>query len=100
MPSWANRPLRTASLVFFDLETTALRPDRGGRIRGDRPMMDDLGCVFATVNREQNRIIHVTTGCCGEQSQISSHSMHSGGRETSLDLGDAMARTVLLCGPH
>jgi DNA polymerase III epsilon subunit-like protein len=26
-------PLRAASLVFFDLETTALRPDRGGRIR-------------------------------------------------------------------
>jgi DNA polymerase III epsilon subunit-like protein len=25
-------PLRAASLVFFDLETTALRPDRGGRI--------------------------------------------------------------------
>ena len=32
MPSWAERPLRTASLIFFDLETTALRPDRGGRI--------------------------------------------------------------------
>ncbi len=27
-----DRPLRTAPLVFFDLETTALRPDRGGRI--------------------------------------------------------------------
>jgi len=33
MPSWTDRPLRTAPLVFFDLETTALRPDRGGRIR-------------------------------------------------------------------
>jgi DNA polymerase III epsilon subunit-like protein len=33
MSTWADRPLRTASLLFFDLETTALRPDRGGRIR-------------------------------------------------------------------
>jgi DNA polymerase III epsilon subunit-like protein len=32
MPQWTDRPLRTASLVFFDLETTGLRPDRGGRI--------------------------------------------------------------------
>jgi len=29
---WTDRPLRTAPLLFFDLETTALRPDRGGRI--------------------------------------------------------------------
>jgi len=33
MSTWTDRPLRTASLLFFDLETTALRPDRGGRIR-------------------------------------------------------------------
>lgn len=32
MAPWGDRPLRTADLVFFDLETTALRPDRGGRI--------------------------------------------------------------------
>jgi len=32
MTQWTDRPLRTAPLVFFDLETTALRPDRGGRI--------------------------------------------------------------------
>jgi DNA polymerase III epsilon subunit-like protein len=32
MPPWADRPVRTASLAFFDLETTGLRPDRGGRI--------------------------------------------------------------------
>lgn len=32
MRHWSDRPIRTASLVFFDLETTALRPDRGGRI--------------------------------------------------------------------
>jgi len=32
MSTWSDRPLRTASLLFFDLETTALRPDRGGRI--------------------------------------------------------------------
>jgi DNA polymerase III epsilon subunit-like protein len=32
MPQWTDWPLRTAPLVFFDLETTAVRPDRGGRI--------------------------------------------------------------------
>lgn len=32
MSQWADHPLRTASLVFFDLETTGLRPDRGARI--------------------------------------------------------------------
>lgn len=32
MNPWANRPVRTASLAFFDLETTGLRPDRGARI--------------------------------------------------------------------
>lgn len=32
MPIRPDRPLRTAPLVFFDLETTGLRPDRGGRI--------------------------------------------------------------------
>lgn len=39
MASWGDRPLRTVDLVFFDLETTALRPDRGGRI-----------CEMAVVN--------------------------------------------------
>lgn len=29
----ADLPLQATPLVFFDLETTALRPDRGGRIR-------------------------------------------------------------------
>lgn len=33
MTQWTNRPLGAARLVFFDLETTGLRPDRGGRIR-------------------------------------------------------------------
>ena len=32
MTQWTDRPLRSASLVFFDLETTGLRPDRGARI--------------------------------------------------------------------
>lgn len=32
MPTRPDRPLRTAPLVFFDLETSGLRPDRGGRI--------------------------------------------------------------------
>ena len=33
MEQWADCPLQVASLVFFDLETTGLRPDRGARIR-------------------------------------------------------------------
>lgn len=33
MNYWTDCPIRAASLVFFDLETTGLRPDRGGRIR-------------------------------------------------------------------
>jgi len=45
MPAWADRPLRTASLVFFDLETTALRPDRGGRIR-EIAVVDQDGIRF------------------------------------------------------
>ena len=40
-----NRPLRTASLVFFDLETTALRPDRGGRIC-EMAVVDEQGIRF------------------------------------------------------
>lgn len=32
MDRWADCPIRVASLVFFDLETTGLRPDRGARI--------------------------------------------------------------------
>lgn len=33
MSQWADCPIRVASLVFFDLETTGLRPDRGAHIR-------------------------------------------------------------------
>lgn len=33
MRQWSNLPLRATRLVFFDLESTAIRPDRGGRIR-------------------------------------------------------------------
>jgi len=40
-----NRPLRTAPLVFFDLETTALRPDRGGRIC-EMAVVDEQGIQF------------------------------------------------------
>lgn len=32
MTQWADHPIHAASLVFFDLETTGLRPDRGARI--------------------------------------------------------------------
>lgn len=42
-------PLRTAPLVFFDLETTALRPDRGGRI-----------CEMAVVDAEGSAPHHRT----------------------------------------
>jgi len=45
MSTWADRPLRTAPLVFFDLETTALRPDRGGRIR-EMAVADAQGIRF------------------------------------------------------
>lgn len=45
MSTWADRPLRTASLVFFDLETTGLRPDRGGRIR-EMAVVDQNGVRF------------------------------------------------------
>jgi DNA polymerase III epsilon subunit-like protein len=45
MSTWADRPLRTAALVFFDLETTALRPDRGGRIR-EMAVVDRQGVRF------------------------------------------------------
>jgi DNA polymerase III epsilon subunit-like protein len=45
MSTWANRPLRTATLLFFDLETTALRPDRGGRIR-EMAVVDAQGIRF------------------------------------------------------
>jgi DNA polymerase III epsilon subunit-like protein len=40
-----DRPLRTAPLVFFDLETTALRPDRGGRIC-EMAVVDHEGIAF------------------------------------------------------
>lgn len=45
MAPWGDRPLRTADLVFFDLETTALRPDRGGRIR-EMAVVDHDGLRF------------------------------------------------------
>ncbi|WP_103026598.1 3'-5' exonuclease [Salinibacter altiplanensis] len=45
MSQWTDRPLRTASLVFFDLETTALRPDRGGRIC-EMAVVDPQGVRF------------------------------------------------------
>lgn len=45
MTTWTDRPLRTASLVFFDLETTALRPDRGGRIC-EMAVVDQNGVRF------------------------------------------------------
>jgi len=45
MSTWADRPLRTESLVFFDLETTAMRPDRGGRIR-EMAVVDQNGIRF------------------------------------------------------
>lgn len=45
MSTWSDRPLRTGPLVFFDLETTALRPDRGGRIR-EMAVVDEQGIRF------------------------------------------------------
>lgn len=32
MDSWSDRPIKLAPLVFFDLETTGIRPDRRGHI--------------------------------------------------------------------
>lgn len=32
MDSWSDRPIELAPLVFFDLETTGIRPDRRGHI--------------------------------------------------------------------
>jgi len=46
MTAWHDRPLRTASLVFFDLETTGLRPDRGARIT-EMAVVDERGVRFA-----------------------------------------------------
>ena len=45
MPSQADRPIRTASVVFFDLETTGLRPDRGARIT-EMAVVDQEGIRF------------------------------------------------------
>jgi len=45
MPPSNDRPLRTVDLVVFDLETTALRPDRGGRIR-EMAVVDHDGIRF------------------------------------------------------
>jgi DNA polymerase III epsilon subunit-like protein len=45
MSTWTDRPLRTATLLFFDLETTALRPDRGGHIR-EMAVVDQDGIRF------------------------------------------------------
>ncbi|PSQ96001.1 MAG: 3'-5' exonuclease [Bacteroidetes bacterium SW_9_63_38] len=44
-PVQPDRPLRTVPLIFFDLETTALRPDRGGRIR-EIAVVDQNGIRF------------------------------------------------------
>jgi DNA polymerase III epsilon subunit-like protein len=45
MNTWADCLLRTATLHFFDLETTALRPDRGGRIC-EMAVVDQRGVRF------------------------------------------------------
>ena len=45
MPSQADRPIRIASVVFFDLETTGLRPDRGARIT-EMAVVDQEGIRF------------------------------------------------------
>jgi DNA polymerase III epsilon subunit-like protein len=42
----SNRLLRVASLVFFDLETTGLRPDRAGRI-SEIALIDRDGIQFS-----------------------------------------------------
>jgi DNA polymerase III epsilon subunit-like protein len=42
---WTDQPLRVASLVFFDLETTGLRPDRGARIT-EMAVVDQGGVRF------------------------------------------------------
>jgi DNA polymerase III epsilon subunit-like protein len=49
MPQWSARPLRTAALVFFDLETTGLRPDRGARIC-EMAVVDRRGVQFDWVS--------------------------------------------------
>ena len=48
-----DRPLRTAPLVFFDLETTALRPDRGGRIC-EMAVVDHEGIAFDWTSPEES----------------------------------------------
>jgi len=52
MTRWSTRPLRVASLVFFDLETTGLRPDRGGRIR-EMAVVDRDGVRFEWTSQEK-----------------------------------------------
>lgn len=42
---WADCPIEAASLVFFDLETTGLRPDRGARIT-EMAVVDVQGIRF------------------------------------------------------
>lgn len=45
MPSQADRPIRTASVAFFNLETTGLRPDRGACIT-EMAVVDQEGIRF------------------------------------------------------
>ena len=45
MTARADRPIRTAAVVFFDLETTGLRPDRGARIT-EMAVVDQEGICF------------------------------------------------------
>lgn len=73
MSRWTDRPLRTVRFIFFDLETTALRPDRGGHIR-EMAVADADGIRFdwsseqvppddAAVTRQLPRLIqHLQSG--------------------------------------
>ena len=53
MKQWADCPLRVASLVYFDLETTGLRPDRGARIREIAVLAHDGICFDWTWSEAQ-----------------------------------------------
>ncbi len=59
MRQWPDLPLQAASLVFFDLETTALRPDRGGRIC-EMAVIGPDGILFdwtSSQNRPEDQIL-------------------------------------------
>ena len=47
---WTDRPLRTVSLAFFDLERAALHPDRSGRIC-EMAVVDLQGAWFSWRSR-------------------------------------------------